>query len=225
MTATANEDGPLLIQAKPKVLMIPVAQLRAAPWNYRTEATPAEHAALCTSIRSSQSAGVLCVRELPARKGKPQTYEVLDGNHRLAAIETLGWSKVRCENFGKITRAQAVVLSRQRNWQWFEDDVVKLGKLYAEDVIPAFDQDDLTAFLPESIREIDAIVAQAAAVEAPAAMPSGDAIPSANHAIKLTADQYHVVVEAMDLVRKSEGSNSLSDGRALELICADYMAG
>jgi hypothetical protein len=40
----------------------------------------------------------------------------------------------------------------------------------------------------------------------------------------MTREQYGVVRRAMDRVRDGEGDPGMSEGRALELLCADWMA-
>jgi hypothetical protein len=43
--------------------------------------------------------------------------------------------------------------------------------------------------------------------------------------IALTAGQWEVVKRAVDRLRLEEQAPSITTGRALELICADYLAG
>jgi ParB-like chromosome segregation protein Spo0J len=45
------------------------------------------------------------------------------------------------------------------------------------------------------------------------------------HQIVLTDDQYKVVMQAIAKVKQGEGDDDMSDGRCMELICADYLAG
>jgi len=44
------------------------------------------------------------------------------------------------------------------------------------------------------------------------------------HVVKLTDDQWALIEQAVALV-KQQADDSVSDGRAIELICADYLAG
>jgi hypothetical protein len=216
MTKTLNPN-------KPKIEKIPVSSLVPAPWNYKLTGTKEQIEKLKKSILSSQSAGVLCVRNLKNRNGK-KLFEVIDGNHRLEAVIEAGWKTVWCENFGKLSQAQAVVIARQRNWQWFADDVVKLGKLYTDEVLKMFEKDDVLEFLPEDLPELDRIIE--AGIEGVEVEPEPDPEPGQKPGvIKLTAEQYLQVMEAVNTLRQAEGDESISEGRALELICADYLAG
>lgn len=212
----------VLNQNKPKIVTLAVSALRAAPWNYKLTGTKEQIEKLKRSILSSKSAGVLCVRRLQHKNGK-HIYEVIDGNHRLEAVIAAGWKTVPCEDFGKISKAQAVVIARQRNYQWFEDDVVKLGKLYADDVLSMFDKDDLLGFIPESLEGFEEILS--AGQEGEIEEPKPESKPDKPSIITLTADQYMKVMEAVNTLRQAEGDEGMSDGRALELISADYLAG
>jgi len=211
-----------LVKGHPTVIEVSVEDLLAAPWNYKVSGTKAELAKLRASIESSKSAGILCVRELKLKKGSRQLYEVLDGNHRLQAIKDAGWKTVKVENFGQLTQSQAIILSRQRNYQWFADDDVKLGKLYAEDLLVDFEKDDLISVLPDAVEEFDKLYMIGQGIDPGA---TDEDKPRTSNSIRLTEDQWAVVSDAIERVRESEGSKEMSEGRAIELICGDYLAG
>ena len=77
-----------------------------------------------------------------------------DGNHRLEAIHLLGWKTVFCENFGGISKGEAVLIARRRNYQWFDDDVLKLAELFRDEVIPEITIEDMTEFMPDTKQEL-----------------------------------------------------------------------
>ncbi len=52
----------------------------------------------------------------------------------------------------------------------------------------------------------------------------GDRPPKAGKGLNLTDEQREVVDRAVKKVRKSEGDSKMSEGRCVELICADYLA-
>ena len=212
-----------LVPNDPEIIKVPIEKLRPAPWNYKVDGTPEEIEHLKESIMSSKSAGVLCVREITDKKKK--LFEVLDGNHRLEAIKLTGWKTVNVENFGPITKAAAVVIARQRNHQWFKDDVVKLSKLYTDDVLAEFDKTELIGILPESEGAFDNILAMADLKEL---SPPDDKSepPPPREVIKLTHEQWLTVQMGIEKIKESDdGGPDLSDGRALELLVADWLAG
>jgi hypothetical protein len=132
------------------ITKIAIGDLVPADWNYKGDATEGQLEKLARSIQRDESAGVLPVREIDDGK-----YEVIDGNHRLEAIRKLGWIVVTCENFGAISIAEAIALSRRRNKEWFEDDPLKLAAAMNEYVFPEIDMKELETFMPESMEELE----------------------------------------------------------------------
>jgi len=134
-----------------EIVNIPIDQLLPAEWNYKLPATEEQLKKLSRSIKHDGSAGVLAVREVDGG------YEVMDGNHRLQVIQEQGWEEVPCENFGIISKAEAITIARRRNWQWFPDDVIILSELIADVVIPEIPIVDLAQFMPDDEAELRAM--------------------------------------------------------------------
>lgn len=132
-----------------QIVELDIDDLIKADWNYKTDGTSEQIEKFVRSIEHDKSAGVPAVREIDGK------FEVIDGNHRLDALLKLGWKKVPCENFGEISKAQAIIIARRRNHKWFEDDVLKLAELFRDDVIPEFDLDKLAEFMPETREEME----------------------------------------------------------------------
>ena len=137
---------------KPQIISVPVSQLVKADWNYKTDGTPEQIEKLAASVAHDQSAGVPAVRRLS--KGK---YEVIDGNHRLDVIKALNWEKVDVEDFGTISTAEAVTISRRRNYQWFQDDILRLSTLFRDVVFPEIPLEDLVKFMPDTSETLEAL--------------------------------------------------------------------
>jgi hypothetical protein len=212
-----------IIPNSPVIRKIPVGKLRPAPWNYKYPGTPEQMSKLKNSILSTRSAGVLCVRALPKN-----LYEVIDGNHRLEAVLEAGWTHVHCEDFGKISIAQSVIIARQRNYQWFDDDESKLGELYTEQVAGLVDRESLISILPDDPIQFDSIMdsyikSGTQVGKNPDPENGGEYRPSKS--INVTIEQSVIIDEAIERVREDEDDVTMSEGRCLELICADYLAG
>ena len=131
------------------IINIKVSQLVKAKWNYKTDGKKEIIERLVNSATYQKSFGILAVREL---NGK---YEIIDGNHRLDAIKILKKKTVRCENFGRIKLGEAVLISKQRNILWFDDDTVKFAKLFKEQMLKEFTMDELEKLLPMDREELE----------------------------------------------------------------------
>jgi hypothetical protein len=132
-----------------EIITVLVKDVAPAKWNYKSEGTEEEIAKLAASISEDQSAGVPAVREVDGM------FEVIDGNHRLQAIVELGWHELKVENFGPISKANAVIIARRRNHKWFEDDVAKYADLFTNEVLDEYDLDDLELIMPDSREEME----------------------------------------------------------------------
>lgn len=125
-----------------------------ADWNYKEPGTEEQIEKLAKSIAVDKSAGALAVREII--KDGVQLMEVIDGNHRLQAIRFLGWEDVSVENFGEISIATAAVIARRRNHNWFDDDKLKLAKLFNDHVFKEYEISGLAEYMPESEESLEA---------------------------------------------------------------------
>ena len=134
----------------PKIERVPVARLQPAPWNYKAGGSKERHEKLRESIKRDGSPGVLAVRELKGSK----KLEVIDGNHRFEDIRKIGWTETWVENFGPISKAEAITIAVRRNKEWFKDNSEKLDALLRKDVIPEIPVAELATFMPETERNL-----------------------------------------------------------------------
>lgn len=142
-----------MTKTETQIIEIDIDDLIKADWNYKSEGTPEEIEKLVESIHEDKSAGVMAVREIIINNAL--RFEVIDGNHRLEAIKAVGWEKVPCENFGRISKAKAITIARRRNRQWFSDDILKYAELFKNDVLPELSLDQLEKFMPDSREEME----------------------------------------------------------------------
>ena len=135
-----------------KVETMNIDNLVKAGWNYKTDGTEEQINKLIKSIKYDDSAGVIAVRKLNDK------YEVIDGNHRLEALQRIGWQQIQVENFGDISKAKAIIIARRRNHVWFDDDLKAFSDLIKNDVLPEIDTDTLKDILPDTPDEINNLV-------------------------------------------------------------------
>jgi len=88
-----------------RLQIIPLKKLKRAPWNFKQDNEEAEKRAE-ESIKRRGQISLLRVREL-----KDGFYEVIDGNHRIGAMQHLGFSHAIVWNHGNITVAEAQLLA------------------------------------------------------------------------------------------------------------------
>lgn len=205
-------------ESKTQVIKCKVSELIHADWNYKTDGTDEQIETLANAITNAGSCGVLAVREV-SREGK-NFLEVMDGNHRLTAIRKIGWHEVAIENFGPLTQAQAIILTRQRNEQWFADDKLKLAGLFTDFVFPEFDKDALAGILPESLEQLN-IYEEMAALDWQDTIPredepSGESAPSTQKYINIKVDEEVFNLWEKWLERCEEITSVDSESRAIE---------
>ena len=142
------------IDKKTKLMEVDSDQVVRADWNFKYDGTDEEIEKISKSIIKDGSAGVLAVRMIEV-DGKP-FFEVMDGNHRLEAIKRhLQWPKIRVENFGVISDAEAVMVATRRNHQYFADDKIKHAKLMNEVVFKEFTSEELQEFSHYTASELE----------------------------------------------------------------------
>lgn len=79
-------------------------------------------------------------------------YEIVDGEHRWKACKELGFTKIKAENFGELTEAQAKTLTIIMNRLRGNDDILKRAQLEKE---LKESQPSLLESLPFQANEID----------------------------------------------------------------------
>lgn len=151
---------------------------------------------------------------------KRDTREVLAGNGTLLATQQLGRTHIAVAWFdGTDAEAMAYALADNRTAELSEWNFSELAAQLAE--VQAQDE-NLPAALGWSDEDLSPLLA--ALWTAPDAEPLPDAPPH-NVLISCTEEQHAVIQQAIERVRQHERDADISDGRALELIAADFVAG
>jgi len=139
-----------LVVGKRRYRILKLAQLVKAEWNYKKD-EPEQARKLVANIKRNGQVENLLVRDLGRNR-----YEVVNGNHRIDALNELQTKSAIVCDLGKISKAEAMRLAVETNETMFETDFVKLSKLFKEMKVD-FDEEDLLSTLPFDAREFSDI--------------------------------------------------------------------
>jgi len=193
------------------IKVIPIEEAHPNAWNPKDKDTD-EYRMVKEGIERKGLKAPIFVREVPNTFG----YEIVDGEQRWTACKELGFKEIVVYNLGPISDQEAQELTL-----WFEQQVpfneVKLSGLL-KDMVTKFP--DL--IVPFTSQQLENYVKMAdfnfemfnGGEGTP--LEDGDMVT-----IKVTKDQKHIIDQAVELV--SQDQEDISEGRALELICADYI--
>jgi hypothetical protein len=144
--------GEIVDQSKFKA--IEADKLVKAAWNYKTDNAELG-AKLVENIKRNGQIENIIVRQL-----ETGFYEVVNGNHRLDALKTIGAKRVMCYDLGKVTAQEAYRVAIETNETKFSTDVVKLGGLISE-IASGSSVDELIASMPYSAQEMENFIGMA----------------------------------------------------------------
>lgn len=131
--------------------LIPLDKLVHAEWNYKTD-DEAMTDKLVANIKRNGQIENLLVRHIEGGK-----YEVVNGNHRMAALARIGAPGAVCYDLGEISLEEAYRVSVETNETRFATDQVKLGDLLKA-MTDKYSMDDLLATLPYQQEELNNLI-------------------------------------------------------------------
>lgn len=125
-----------------------LAKLVKANWNYKVENADLSRKLVSNMKRNGQ------IENLLVRPLETGFYEVVNGNHRLDAMEELGIKKVMVFDLGNISDAQARRIAVETNETKFLADTALLADVIGE-ILEEFPVEDLTETMPYTKQEIE----------------------------------------------------------------------
>jgi len=145
---------------------------------------------------------------------------VIAGNGVLAAASAMGWGSLAVLVFDSDSagEARAFALADNRTAELARWDHDRLGEVLASIRLDGLALDGLGW----NGNELDGLLKPLDGDREPG---DGDGPAPERKTIALTGDQFRVVMRAVANLRAREGDEEITDGRALELICADFMGG
>lgn len=131
--------------------MIPLNKLMFAAWNYKTDDEFKEQQLLNNIEKNGQ------IENLIVREGPKGMLEVVNGNHRLAVMQKLGFTECMVFSLGKVSEAHAKRVAVETNETKFASDHMKLSKTMAE-LMHSFGEAELQKTMPFTVPELKSFV-------------------------------------------------------------------
>lgn len=132
-------------------IRLKIGQLTKADWNYKNDNDMILRK-LVENIRRNGQVENLIVREI----GEDQ-YEVINGNHRIDAMQLIGIDEVMCFNLGKISINDAKRIAIETNETKFETNEVLLSGLINE-IVQEYSIEELRMTMPYDDEQLDDIL-------------------------------------------------------------------
>lgn len=199
--------------------IVPINQVRPNTWNPKDKRSK-EFETVKKSLETKGLRLPVVVRET----GEKETpYEIIDGEQRWTAWGDLGNETVLIYNEGKVNDKEARELTI-----WYEQKVpfneVKLAELISQMVV---DYENLELpFDPSQIQEMVELVKfdwDSYKVTDDGKKEGEEDEEFRTLSVTMTKEQYEVVQNAIELVKVKAQAEEMSEARALELICAEFL--
>lgn len=192
-----------------KLVIIPIDKIKANSWNPK-DADTKEFKQVVRSLELYGFRQPILVRE--AADG----FEILDGEQRYTAATELGYTEVPVYNLGKIsdTEAKAATIWMEVQVPFNEIDLSHLVvELHELDIALPYSEGEIEDFKHMSEFNFDTFDDDEGEF---------DDMDVKTFKVTLGDEAYQIIMKAL---KKVQDDNDCSEARALELICADYLAG
>jgi len=213
--ASWPEEALAYISATLRPLAAPIMDLTPDPENARIH-EDADLLVIGNSLREYGQQKPIVAR----REHRGMTNVVLAGNGTLLAARAIGWTHLAVSWFeGTDEQAEEYRLVDNRSAELSRWDFTKLA-----DQMRAVAKRDSEAKL-QFLGWTEADASEILHGGVPQGDGSTEGRTTGQHHVVLTEEQYVTVGAAIAKVRKGEDDDRMSEGRVVELICANYLAG
>lgn len=186
-----------------KLKIVPIDDVRPNPWNPKRE----NHLKYLDVRKSIEKHGF----KAPIQVRQNDGLEIIDGEQRWRAAKELGYTEVIVYDNGRVSDEDA-----KNETLWWQVQVPFEETPLADLVVELHKLDAELPFTSAEIANFEKIVQANNEPE-----PEEDEPDIRTLSIKLTKAQFDVVMQAIEAVKEEE---DCSESRAIELICADYLA-
>lgn len=198
--------------------VIPIGNVKPNDYNPKpdyneTEELKTEYEKIKKSLKVHGQIDPILVRETD------KELEIINGFHRWVAMKELGFKEIEIKNLGKISREDAIAKALSTENLKIPLDVIEIAKLVKDLKEMGTDLNKL----PYSLEEIDAKIDMLDFDSDKLKEGETKDLPRIETLdIIVTSGQKEIIMSAVNKVREKE---KVKEGRALELISADYLAG
>ena len=207
---------------------IKISQIRNNPFNFN-EQSPEVFEKTKLSMHTHGQVDPLEVRQVG-----PDQYELIDGEHRKRSVLELENEEVSVIDMGEMTDAQAHArllnmneLHGESNEMLLAENVVELSKQgflqKLEETMPG-GREDIERLLNMKDFDWDQLKPEEGEKEDKGFPPQEEPTTFKNYTFVLSADKMELFREVLAHIQNQTSGNS-SEGRCIELMCADYLAG
>lgn len=200
--------------------LVPIDDVKPNPKNTRRHAQKDVDATAASMVDHGQQWPVLV---------QPEDMVLLAGEGRWLAAKKLGWTHVAAlaSDIAESDERSLFSLRDNRTAELSDWSVPDLS-LLLKDLSQQFDI-PATGLWEDyelgSMINADLAPPEPGSADEPSEGGGGDEKPDMGAPLLLTVEQREVVDRAVGSVREHEGYEDISDGRAVELICGDFLAG
>lgn len=194
-----------------KIKLVPIEDVIPNTWNPK-EKNHAKVVDIEKSIKKHGFKQPIQVRTHPTQEGK---YEIIDGEQRWTAMGRLKATQIPVYDNGVVSDADA-----QNETLWWQVQVPFETINLAELVVDLHNQGMELPYSEAEVLEFKNMFEPKTPEEEPEENEPPMDLKSLN--IKLTPEQFEIVTEALETIKNE---NECGDGRAMELMAADYLAG
>lgn len=186
-----------------KVKRVPIAEVRANSWNPKLDDTEEEKKILLSVKENGQ--------RIPIVVRQNNGYEIIDGEQRFKACKALGFTEVLVYDEGEMNDDAAKALTI-----WYQQQV-PFDKVLEAELVNSINN-ALLPYTPEELENMRQIVEFDWEKVVPA---DEEDVQFRTLTLRMLKEAYEVVMSA---INKVQLESNVTIERAIELICADYLA-
>lgn len=200
---------------------VEMKNLVPADWNYKLDDTEKAEKLMRFMQRTGNCVDINIAQR--AETPKSPKWEVMDGNHRLAVYRRLGVKRVMAKKHGRLSIEKRIKIALGLNESRFKTNHVALARCIDQMDMPAEKLSLILPYRPEEIEQLKELLG--AEQIPPREKKERGKTERMMVTFNMTIVQAFAISAAVEKLRKDCDDPEISPGRAMELVCADYLGG